>query len=624
MATLNVQDYGATGDGSTDDTSAINDAISDAGQGDTILVPETPDCYLVTTSNRAAVDFTGVADGVTITGEGPNSRIKLGDVTDSKNQWVLGGAGDGPTISGLVVKRLTLDGNRTDNGNQSTAAIGLYPGGGGHDITFEDVICENAAGTGWSNSGVSAVTLRRVTARNNGRHGFDFTADGSSSPDTHATSIKSVDNDGTGMDFHTGSHIVENAYTDNNRNGSKLGATGGSAGSVTIRNANMRNARSNDGWYSSGEGGASVVFDTVQIVGAHKSGIECRHDHDYMLRNEVLIADCNHSHEGDEHGLYVTDSATVDADTVRCQSTNETAGLGQKSSGGVSVTEYYHYRNDGGATVDSGSGALTIGTYHEQLSSALDVLGPNDVGAFTDTSDDEDPATYETDFSAYEPGTTPSDWTPRYASADGDWTIVSDTDPAGGNQLQFDAAQNDRHALSWTDVGTVSDVELLALFRVGDLSQDVTAGGRLLLRGSGTDGSESSYFVEVRDETFGVWKYVSGDADPLSEWGAPQDDQWYLARFRASGDRLQARIWPPESDEPDAWDVDVSDGDLSSGWIGTGSYSEFTDYWGFLSVGVGGEPAPMPELADGSPGSSAVLPTVSGSLRSIDSSIQTE
>src|SRR6056297_1814643 len=109
MATLNVQDYGAVGDGNTDDTAAINDAIADAGTGDTVLIPATADDYLVSTGNRAAVDFTGVADGVTITGEGPGSRLRMDDVTDGKNQWVLGAEADKGALSGITIRRLTLD-----------------------------------------------------------------------------------------------------------------------------------------------------------------------------------------------------------------------------------------------------------------------------------------------------------------------------------------------------------------------------------------------------------------------------------------------------------------------------------------------------------------------------------
>src|SRR6056297_2238928 len=115
MATLNVQDYGAVGDGNTDDTAAINDAIADAGTGDTVVIPATADDYLVSTGNRAAVDFTGIADDVTITGEGPGSSLKMDDVTDGYNQWVIGAEADKGSLSGVTIQKLIVDGNRDQN-----------------------------------------------------------------------------------------------------------------------------------------------------------------------------------------------------------------------------------------------------------------------------------------------------------------------------------------------------------------------------------------------------------------------------------------------------------------------------------------------------------------------------
>ena len=94
MSTLNVRDYGAEGDGQTDDTDAIQQAIEDASAGDTVFIPATEESYLVSASNRAAVDFTTVADDVTISGEGIESRLRMANTRDDRNQWVLGAEAD--------------------------------------------------------------------------------------------------------------------------------------------------------------------------------------------------------------------------------------------------------------------------------------------------------------------------------------------------------------------------------------------------------------------------------------------------------------------------------------------------------------------------------------------------
>jgi len=620
MATLNVQDYGAVGDGNTDDTAAINDAIGAAGAGDTVVIPATADHYLVSASNRAAVDFTGVADDVTITGEGPGSILKMDDVTDGKNQWVLGAEANSGTLSGITIRKLTLDGSREVNGSKSTAGFNLYPGGGGHTIRIEDVISENCAGTGFSNRGASELTLRRVTSRDNGQHGFDFTGDEQGQA-TDARSLKAVNNDGTGLDFHNGDHVAEDVYCDSNRSGTKMGATGGSADSVVLRNANLRNARENSGFRETMPDGAGtdVTLDSVQVIDADLHGFRLSNSANYTI-TEILTDGTGYGPQN-RAPIYITDSASIDADVVRSQNARYGPGIRNDSPEPSSISEYYHYNNPGGAV----DGDVDIGTRYNEESAELDVPGANDVGAFTTTTIDpvddetesttEEPATYRTNFSAYEMGAVPNDWTPEHASGSDGWATVAQSSPAGSAVLRFDSDTSARHALSYDAAGTASDVEVLGLFRVSELSQSPTAGGRLFLRGSGSSGSESGYLINVRDSRFGIWRYDGGSSARLVEWGQPTDGQWYFARFRAVGDRLRARVWPADTDEPADWDADVSDGALTSGWVGVGSYSEFADDWGYLSVGIGGESAPMPDLSTAAPSFNAVIQTIDGTIQ---------
>jgi polygalacturonase len=57
---LNVRDFQATGDGMTDDTEAIQEAIRQAAEGDTVFIP--PGAYLVRSL--------GLKSGINIKGEG--------------------------------------------------------------------------------------------------------------------------------------------------------------------------------------------------------------------------------------------------------------------------------------------------------------------------------------------------------------------------------------------------------------------------------------------------------------------------------------------------------------------------------------------------------------------------
>lgn len=73
--TVSVKDFGAVGDGVTDDTTAIQAAITAAGYGGTVYFPK--GVYKVTsTINLPAV--AGSQSGVTLVGEGPSTIIKLG------------------------------------------------------------------------------------------------------------------------------------------------------------------------------------------------------------------------------------------------------------------------------------------------------------------------------------------------------------------------------------------------------------------------------------------------------------------------------------------------------------------------------------------------------------------
>ncbi len=386
MAIRNVQQYGAAGDGNSDDTSAIQQAIDDAERGDTVLIPATDDYYLVSIGNRAAVDFTDIADDVTISGEGPDSTLRMGDTDNGKNQWVLGAEADKGPITGVIIKKLTLDGNRSENGNKSTSGFNMYPGGGGHNIRLEDIIFENCAGTGMSCSGAGSLTLRRVTSRNNGQHGYDFSGAGEN-PDIDARSLKSINNGGTGIDFHNGNHIAVNVYCDSNRSGTKLGATGGTADNVTLRNANLRNATENSGFRETMPDGTDtkVILDTVQVVSPDGDCFRLTDAATYEI-TEILA----HG-GGSPYNIRIADSATVDADIIRSQYADGGSGAGLRngSSSPVTISEYYHYET--GVPIKRRSGTLELGSEYNRESEFLNVPGEFDVGAFTnDTSEIDD------------------------------------------------------------------------------------------------------------------------------------------------------------------------------------------------------------------------------------------
>jgi len=92
---FSVLDYGATGDGVTDDTDAIQDAL-DAGAGGTVLLP--PGSYKLTSYISVPASTCLSGDGATLTGafpSGGSGAVRLGDHTKVRGLTVVNTHGAG-------------------------------------------------------------------------------------------------------------------------------------------------------------------------------------------------------------------------------------------------------------------------------------------------------------------------------------------------------------------------------------------------------------------------------------------------------------------------------------------------------------------------------------------------
>lgn len=118
---VDITTYGAKGDGTTDDTNAINNAVSYAGSNAIPLyIPE--GIFTTTTGIEINVQTTG--NPLSIFGDGPNSVIKL---TGTSNGGFHISGTSGTTINPVSIRNL-----RVSASNSGTGAFGIHLDGIAH------------------------------------------------------------------------------------------------------------------------------------------------------------------------------------------------------------------------------------------------------------------------------------------------------------------------------------------------------------------------------------------------------------------------------------------------------------------------------------------------------------
>jgi len=134
---INVKDYGAKGDGTTDDTTALSDALAAlvAAGGGTLYIP--PGTYI------GSLTLIGLSN-INIEGAGWSSVIKLPDGSNTNAIRVSG-------CTNIRISNLALDGNR-DNVSTSgviyAICLGIYIVGGSEYVTVEGCYLHDFWGAG--------------------------------------------------------------------------------------------------------------------------------------------------------------------------------------------------------------------------------------------------------------------------------------------------------------------------------------------------------------------------------------------------------------------------------------------------------------------------------------------
>lgn len=163
---LNVKDYGATGDGATNDRAAIQSALSAAAGGAAVYFPK--GTYIVDLAASADYMLT-VTAGVTLYSHGGAATIKV-KTSAGNYRALLCAATPGADLSGVVLDGLTFDMNNT--GNAATSTTPMFAGyprytfyaGVGSGITVRNCVVKDVDSV--NTLSIAGAAVSDVTVRN--------------------------------------------------------------------------------------------------------------------------------------------------------------------------------------------------------------------------------------------------------------------------------------------------------------------------------------------------------------------------------------------------------------------------------------------------------------------------
>ncbi len=386
---INVQDFGAVGDGETDDSTAISDAINAAESGESVVFPQSDDPYLVSfngTGNEAAIRLgdENDLDGVTVTGEVPEAdaqilQVEAESYDPTTANWIIRLNAE-QVIDGLRFSNLTIDGARPPgddpagaDGESSLTGVVLRRGSadGGHNIVFENCLVRNCSASAFRFE-ESGVVCRRVTADQAGRHGFNpVAADTKTDPGFVGVNIKAINCDGTGINHRNGTARLENVYTGGNRSGNKWKHT---TEQLVVRNHHSV-GDGHSGWRSNHTSNSDeelpdrqhIVFEQVFVEEAEETGISISGE-DTEIECELRDIEVRQTtvRDGSRAGIQISrDVSTPDEKKgdVIVSNTDNGPGMYIGSGAVVAIDTYRHFENDNGPLI-----ANTGELYYQQKS----------------------------------------------------------------------------------------------------------------------------------------------------------------------------------------------------------------------------------------------------------------
>ncbi|MBD1554162.1 glycosyl hydrolase family 28-related protein [Pseudomonas typographi] len=295
---FNVKDYGAVGDGVTDDTAAIQaavDAAAAAGGGQ-VYVPS--GTYIVSGGDEPSDGCIVLKSNVYMYGDGMGeSTLKVADGWDQSITGIVRSA-YGEETSNFGLSDMTLDGNRDNTSGKIDGWFnGYIPGEEGHDsnVTLDSVEILDCSGYGFDpHEQTENMVIENCVSHGNGLDGFvaDYLSD------SVFRNNVAYDNDRHGFNIVTSTHdftLEDNVAYDNGGGGIVV-----QRGSEDIASPTNITITGGEVYGNGAEGvlikmSDNVTVDGVDIHDNGTAGIRLYGSSDVTVENNTLTNDAQTS-----------------------------------------------------------------------------------------------------------------------------------------------------------------------------------------------------------------------------------------------------------------------------------------------------------------------------------------
>lgn len=299
---FNVKDFGAKGDGATDDTAAINSAIQAAAGGGIVFIPQG---VFIADPGVGII----LANSVTLQGAGHGSVLKVKNGSNVLNNFVKA-----ELKSNITIRDLQIDGNRANQSSSDSQAVhyGIYIATS-PNCRVQNVWVHHTTGVGVHIYNSAGTTVTNCVSSHNRYHGFEceqntgctFTGNRGHNNDRHGMFISPGEVGGSGS---IGNVIDANSFDHNGEYGIAMGVAAGNGGSIGLTRDNVitNNSVFQNVWYGIS---VYVVDDTViahnSIVQNGAIGI-----HMYQAQRNQVVA--NRLHNNSQQGRGAYDELTIE------------------------------------------------------------------------------------------------------------------------------------------------------------------------------------------------------------------------------------------------------------------------------------------------------------------------